>query len=151
MSKQDRQGSKTPADVERKYGLGQTLSEIEEATRKQSDQISRQNSTMNDFMERSESEKASFEKSLSNVEKNVSTLKQNVTSLQIRMTNAEKKDKELSQSIYKLSQNVSSSGSSYNARLNALQNSVNDLAKRVLAAEETLADLVERVTALEST
>jgi DNA-binding protein WhiA len=38
MSKQDRQGSRTPADVERK--LGRTTSELEESYKKQSDQIS---------------------------------------------------------------------------------------------------------------
>ena len=140
MSKQDRQGARTPADLERKYEFGQALSSIEESTKKQSDQISRQNSTMNDFIARSETEKASLEKSISNLEKSVSTLKQNVTSLQIRMTNADTKDKELSKSIYKVSQSVS-----------RLESTVKSLATRLSTAELTLNDLVTRVTALEET
>ena len=147
MSKRDRQGARTPADLERKYEFGQSLSEMEEVSKKQSDQIARQNDTMNDFMASSYGKFASQDKDISNLEKNVSTLKQNVTSLQIRMTNAEKRDREISQSITGLA----NSGQSSSVRLSKLEATVTDLTARLKTAEETLADLIERVTALEST
>ena len=144
MSKQDRQGARTPAELERKYEFGQTLSQLEEATQKQSDLISRQGNTMDDFIASSNSTIASMEKDISNVEKSVTSLKQGVNSLQIRMTNAERRDKELSQSISGLAQRISNSEQSHSA-------TTAELAASLKAVEETLADLIERVTALEST
>ena len=154
MSKQDRHGARTPADLERKYEFGQTLSELQETSRKQSDQISRQNDTMTEFIARSDKENAVLEKGLSDVEKSVSSLYKNIYRLQIRMTNAESRDVDVSQSITGLAKRISSSeqsSSGQNNRLTNLENAVSELFTRLATAEETLADLVERVTALEST
>lgn len=46
MSKQDRQGVRTPADIERKYNLGS----LGEQTGQQSEQLNKLNQTLNQFM-----------------------------------------------------------------------------------------------------
>lgn len=144
MSKQDRQGARTPADLERKYEFGQALSEMEEASKKQSDQIARQNNTMNEFIGKSSGEIASLEKDVSRAKKDISNLKLNVTSFSVRLSNIEQGDKATSQSITGLAQRISS----LEKDLSSFKTSVNT---RLETAESTLTDLVGRVTALEST
>lgn len=139
MSKQDRQGARTPADLERKYDFDQSFAQLEATTKKQNDQISRQTNDINDLKTATEVKIASFEKDVKNVEKSVSTLKQNVTSLQIRMTNSEIKDKELRQSISGLARSIS-----------GLESTLKGLLLKMEKAESTLVELDERVAALES-
>lgn len=144
MSKQDRQGARTPADLERKYEFGESLSKLESETKKQSEQIDRQNRAMDEFMDNSSDTLTSLERDISRAKKDISNLKLNVTSFSIRLASIEQGDKETSQSITGLAQRVSKA----ETRLIALEAVFN---ARLKTAEETLADLVERVTALEST
>ena len=46
MSKQDRQGVRTPANLEQKYAFDRTMSELEAITREQGAQLTRQSQTM---------------------------------------------------------------------------------------------------------
>lgn len=90
MSKQDRQGVRTPADVERKFG--RTTSELTEASKKQNEQIERQNRTMDSFIEKSTATITSLEKDVSRTKKEISTLKQHVTSFSMRLSALEQED-----------------------------------------------------------
>lgn len=143
MSKRDRQGARTPADLERKYEFD-FISRLESDSKKQSEQIDRQNRTMDEFISNSSTTLTSMERDISRAKKDISSLKVGVNSLSIRISNAENKDKTTSQSITGLAQRISSA----ETRLIALEADFN---ARLKTAEETLADLVERVTALEST
>lgn len=143
MSKRDRQGARTPADLERKYEFD-FISRLESDSKKQSEQIDRQNRTMDEFISNSSTTLTSMERDISRAKKDISALKVGVNSLSIRISNAENKDETTSQSITGLAQRISSA----ETRLIALEADFN---ARLKTAEETLADLVERVTALEST
>ena len=147
MSKQDRQGARTPAELEQKYALGQSMSELEAMVEKQGEQLTRQNQVMAQFKSDSDDKFGSLEAGLSRAEKNIATLKTSVSSLQSRMSAAEKKDKALDQKVSALIKSASTleqSSGGAEKRLATLE-------KQMKTVEETLADLVQRVTALEST
>jgi chromosome segregation ATPase len=154
MSKQDRQGARTPAELEQKYAFGKSMSDLEAATMKNSDQLSRQNQTMTQFMSDSNDKYGTLEAGLYRAEKNISTVKTQVSSLSTRMSAAEKKNKEQDQKVSALIKSASAleqNSSGVDKKMVALEKTVADLTKQLKTAEETLADLVERVTALEST
>ena len=147
MSKQDRQGARTPAELEQKYEFGKSMSDLEAVAEKQGEQLSRQKQTMNQFMSDSDTNFKTIEAGLARAEKNIFTLKTNVSSLSNRMTAAEKKDKVLDQKVSALIKSASSleqNSSGVDKKLAALE-------KQLKTVEDTLADLVDRVTALEST
>lgn len=107
MSKQDRQGARTPADLERKYEFGQRMSKLETTTKSQSEQLNRQEQELRNYKDSSEKRLSTLEKDFENAGKSVGTMKQNIMSLQIRMTNAEEKNRELSQVVYSVNKKVS--------------------------------------------
>ena len=69
MSKQDRQGVRTPADLERKYELGQ-ISAQKDSSAKQSNQIAQMSQTLSQFMATINAEIAALNKSIENVRDN---------------------------------------------------------------------------------
>lgn len=69
MSKQDRQGVRTPADLERKYELGQ-ISAQKDTSSKQSNQIAQMSQTLSQFMANVNAEIAALNKSMEKVRNN---------------------------------------------------------------------------------
>lgn len=69
MSKQDRQGVRTPADIERKYELGQIASQ-KDTSGKQSIQISQLSQTLAQFMARMTEEVEVLNQTIENLQGN---------------------------------------------------------------------------------
>jgi predicted nucleic acid-binding Zn-ribbon protein len=136
MSKRDRQGVRTPADLERKWKLD-FISQMESDSREQRELIDSQNRTMGELVGKTSGTITSLEKDVSRAKKDISNLKLNVTSISIRLSNIEQEDKVTSQSISGLAQRVSQA-----------EDSLTLLSMRL---ESALADLFARVAALEST
>ncbi len=153
MSKQDRQGARSPAELEQKYAFGKSMSELEAIAKSQGEQLTRQNQEMTQFKSESDYQFQSLEAGINRAEKNISSLKDSVSSLSTRMSAAEKKDKDLERKVSVLLKSASSleqNSSGANKKIAALEKTVADLTKQLKTAEESLSDLIERVTALES-
>ena len=86
MSKRDRQGVRTPANLEQKYAFGKTMSDFESALKRQSDQISRQSQSMNEYMSTSTEKFLSVEKGIASVEKDVTKVEKDIVKLDARIT-----------------------------------------------------------------
>ena len=95
MSKQDRQGSRTPADLERRYEFGKALSNLEAMAKTNSEQIAKQGQRIDNVVGSSDAQITAMGKSIANAEKKITSLDASVGSLQIRMTNAEKQTNEV--------------------------------------------------------
>lgn len=106
-SKQDRQGVRKPSDLEQKYEFGQTLSQLEEASKQNSERISKQGQEMTEFMTSSGGKVSELEKDMDSAEKIITALKVSVSGLQTRMTKAERKERELSADVATLDELVS--------------------------------------------
>ena len=145
MSKQDRQGSRTPAELERKHS--KVLSGKDETNTSQSRQIEQ-------IVQSMEGNTSAFNYSitllntrLSRVEDSVANLESDNTTtlLSERVAIAE-------QAIEDLKAADTAQGETINSlatRLTTLETTVSGLAGRLTTVESTLSSLVERVTALE--
>lgn len=154
MNKRDRQGVRTPANLEQKYAFGKTMSELELTARNQGNQLTRQNQTMNEFMSNSTEKFNSVEKDIASVDKDVTALERNVNRLTIRMTASEANYGSLKKSVSGLSDHASASdktSADLGLRVKNLEDAVKGLTEKLVAIDKTLASLEERVTALEST
>lgn len=106
MSKQDRQGVRTPAGLEQKYDLGKSLSNLEAKAKANAEQISKQGQRIDSISENQDERFSALEKGISIAEKNIDTLKENVNSLQTRMTNSEEHSLELENEVWSLARRI---------------------------------------------
>ena len=99
MSKRDRQGVRTPAGLEQKYGFGSVFKTQETENAKQNSQMDQQRMTMNQFI--------AFASS------SIDTLNKNITDINKTLTNLSAKDEELNGIVTKYWQTVYPVGSIY--------------------------------------
>lgn len=96
MSKQDRQGARTPAALDQRYNLGGRFSKLEEQDAKQSREMTRQNMTIGEFIPYA----SAF---LSRLEKDITALRKDLNDT---ITSFNKKFTAVQQSISQIHQTL---------------------------------------------
>lgn len=81
-SRQDRQGARTPADLERKYNFGENFHEIKESIEKQNIQMDKQNQLFGNYVTENDKAVSKLEQGLSAAERNMSDVLQQVSGMQ---------------------------------------------------------------------
>ena len=102
MSKQDRQGVRTPVDLERKYSFGQTFN-------RQGTQINQLNQEMSQFMAKTDSAIADLDESvagLPELTRTVNSLRQSVTALDINVSSLDQSLSEINDAVLELEETI---------------------------------------------
>lgn len=160
MSKQDRQGVRTPADLEQKYNFGQAFSDQKAALERHGEQLSRLNDAQTMFVNETSTNFAGLTKRMTASEKDIDALDERANALGKRLAYAEYTNAQQERSIASLGSGLTNSeqaASALTERMSAAEQSISTLESRMTAAEAvvsameaTIADLTERIIALES-
>ena len=142
MSKQDRQGVRTPAGLDQKYNLGGRFSKLEEQDAKQSREMNQQNFTFAEFV-------SFVSAALIRLEKEISSLKEQV----------QRSDKDLSEKLTETRRDVTNINISiggineslmrYDQRLEGIQQDAMAKESKILEVETTLSDHTTRLETAE--
>lgn len=142
MSKQDRQGVRTPAGLDQKYNLGGRFSKLEEQDAKQSREMNQQNFTFAEFV-------SFVSAALARLEKEISSLKDQT----------QRSDEELSEKLTETRRDVTNINISvggineslmrYDQRLEGIQQDAMAKESKILEVESTLSDHTTRLETAE--
>lgn len=94
MSKQDRQGARTPANLEQKYSFGRVFSQQERENARQNEEMNQQNLTMKQFI-------SSVTLAIDTLQKDLTAANQTMKELSAKNEALEKKDTSLQNQITK--------------------------------------------------
>lgn len=142
MSKQDRQGVRTPAGLDQKYNLGGRFSKLEEQDAKQSREMNQQNFTFAEFV-------SFVSAALARLEKEISSLKEQT----------QRSDEDLSEKLTETRRDVTNINISiggineslmrYDQRLEGIQQDAMAKESKILEVETTLLDYTTRLETAE--
>jgi len=146
MSKQDRQGVRTPSDLERKYNFGQVFADQQTENSRQGDLISRLNQTLAQFMAYATGALETLGKDLDEAEVAISNLETATSSLGNRLSKTETDIFEHEQAILSLEERMATA----EGNISGLNGTATSLGTRIGSVEGSITSLEERVSALEN-
>lgn len=138
MSRQDRQGARTPADLERKYNFGQAFSNMEQESTRHGEQISNLAQMQSQFMANTNAEFGTQGENVSKAQKDIVALAKRMAAVEGRITTAE-------QTALEQKKALDDSG----LWQTAAEMEISALAQRIFELEQDRAVLYQRIETLE--
>lgn len=166
MSRQDRQGARTPAGLEQKYNFGRVFSDQKKTEARQDSEMSRQSMTMREFILYASAEidklhteldaanqqivalqeaDTVFDEETAKLEQRLSTAEGTITSQGEKITAAEGEIRTHGERITSAEGTITSHGE----RLTNTEGSLSSQGERLLTSEQTLSDHTQRITEAE--
>ena len=142
MSKQDRQGVRTPAGLDQKYNLGGRFSKLEEQDAKQRREMNQQNFTFAEFV-------SFVSAALARLEKEISSLKEQTQrsdeDLSVKLTETRRDVTNINISVGGINESLMR----YDQRLEGIQQDAMAKESKILEVETTLSDHTTRLETAE--